>query len=35
MIKLKLADVECFERDYKLRLPFRFGVITVTQAPRP
>ena len=32
MIKLKLADVECFERDVKLRLPFRFGVITVTQA---
>ena len=32
MTKLKLADVECFERDVKLRLPFRFGVITVTHA---
>ena len=32
MIKVKLAAVECFERDVKLRLPFRFGVITVTQA---
>jgi hypothetical protein len=30
MIKLRLEAVECFERDVKLRLPFRFGVITVT-----
>jgi len=28
--KIKLESVERFERDYKLRLPFRFGVITVT-----
>ena len=28
--KIKLDSVERFERDYKLRLPFRFGVITVT-----
>jgi hypothetical protein len=28
--KLRLASVECFERDMTLRLPFRFGVITVT-----
>ncbi|HJU30302.1 MAG TPA: mandelate racemase [Hyphomicrobiaceae bacterium] len=32
MIKLKLESVDCFERDVKLRLPFRFGVITVTEA---
>src|SRR5262245_21650801 len=32
MIKLRLEAVECFERDVKLRLPFRFGVITVTHA---
>ena len=32
MTKLRLEAVECFERDVKLRLPFRFGVITVTQA---
>ena len=32
MIKLKLEAVECFERDVKLRLPFRFGVITVTHS---
>jgi hypothetical protein len=28
--KIKLESVDRFERDYKLRLPFRFGVITVT-----
>jgi hypothetical protein len=28
---IRLESVECFERDYKLRLPFRFGVITVTE----
>jgi hypothetical protein len=32
MIKVKLEAVECFERDVRLRLPFRFGVITVTRA---
>ncbi len=30
--KLRLVSVERFERDVKLRLPFRFGVITVTEA---
>jgi hypothetical protein len=29
--KIKLESVERFERDFKLRLPFRFGVITVTE----
>ena len=29
--RLKVDAVEVFERDFKLRLPFRFGVITVTQ----
>jgi len=29
--RLKLLSVECFESPYRLRLPFRFGVITVTQ----
>jgi hypothetical protein len=32
MIRLKLEAVDCFERDVRLRLPFRFGVITVTHA---
>jgi hypothetical protein len=30
--RLKLENVECFERDVRLRLPFRFGVTTVTHA---
>lgn len=30
--KVKVESVERFERDVKLRLPFRFGVITVTDA---
>jgi|KBSSwiStaDraftv2_1062776.scaffolds.fasta_scaffold13190_6 hypothetical protein len=30
-LKVKLESVDCFERDFKLRLPFRFGVITVTE----
>ncbi len=30
-LKVKLQAVECFEREFKLRLPFRFGVITVTE----
>jgi len=29
--EIKLEAVECFERDTKLRLPFRFGVITLTE----
>jgi hypothetical protein len=29
MVRVKVEAVECFERDFKLRLPFRFGVITV------
>jgi hypothetical protein len=31
MPKIKLESVERYERDFKLRLPFRFGVITVTE----
>ena len=31
-MKVKLEDVERFERRVKMRLPFRFGVITVTDA---
>jgi hypothetical protein len=30
--RLRLESLERFERDVKLRLPFRFGVITVTEA---
>jgi L-alanine-DL-glutamate epimerase-like enolase superfamily enzyme len=30
-VKVKLEAADRFERDHKLRLPFRFGVITVTE----
>ncbi|MEO7243838.1 MAG: mandelate racemase [Rubrivivax sp.] len=29
--RLKVVQVECFEQPVKLRMPFRFGVITVTE----
>jgi hypothetical protein len=32
--KLKLIAADLFERPVKLRLPFRFGVVTLTQAPQ-
>ena len=32
--KLKLIAADFFERPVKLRLPFRFGVVTLTQAPQ-
>src|SRR5690606_38524940 len=28
--RLKVLDVTCFERPYRLRIPFRFGVKTAT-----
>ncbi|MDP1906819.1 MAG: mandelate racemase, partial [Hyphomicrobium sp.] len=31
-MKVKLDQVDVFERDVRLRLPFRFGVITVTES---
>src|SRR5919205_4106290 len=30
--RVKVESIERFERDVRLRLPFRFGVTTVTQA---
>src|SRR5262245_50280161 len=32
--QLKLIAADFFERPVKLRLPFRFGAVTVTQAPQ-
>ena len=29
-MKVRVKAVDRFERDFRLRLPFRFGVITVT-----
>jgi hypothetical protein len=31
---LEIQAVDLFERDVRLRLPFRFGVVTLTQAPQ-
>ena len=31
---LTLTDVEFYERDVRLRMPFRFGVVTLTEAPQ-
>ncbi len=31
---LTLIDVEQYERDVRLRMPFRFGVVTLTEAPQ-
>jgi hypothetical protein len=33
-LKLKLIEADFFERPVKLRLPFRFGVVTLTEAPQ-
>jgi hypothetical protein len=30
-LKVKVEAVQCFEREFKLRIPFRFGVITLTE----
>src|SRR3954469_10192767 len=32
--KLQLIAADFFERPVKLRLPFRFGVVTLTKAPQ-
>lgn len=32
--RLRVMEIQLFERDVTLRLPFRFGVITLTQAPQ-
>jgi hypothetical protein len=33
-LRLKLASVDLLERDVRLRMPFRFGVVTLTEAPQ-
>ncbi len=34
MIRLRLRAIETYERPVVLRLPFRFGVVTLTEAPQ-
>ena len=33
-MKLRLASVDFLERDVRLRMPFRFGVVTLTESPQ-
>jgi len=33
-VKLKIAALDLFERDVRLRMPFRFGVVTLTESPQ-
>ena len=33
-IRLSVREVQLFERDVTLRLPFRFGVVTLTESPQ-
>jgi hypothetical protein len=33
-VRLRVASVELFERDVRLRMPFRFGVVTLTESPQ-
>ncbi|MDB5957810.1 mandelate racemase [Ramlibacter sp.] len=32
--RLRIAEIELYERPVKLRMPFRFGVVTLTEAPQ-
>ena len=31
---LTVEAIDLFERDVRLRMPFRFGVVTLTEAPQ-
>ncbi|HUQ74750.1 MAG TPA: enolase C-terminal domain-like protein [Burkholderiales bacterium] len=33
-MKLSIRQIDLFERDVRLRMPFRFGIVTLTQAPQ-
>ncbi len=33
-MRLKLASIDFLERDVRLRMPFRFGVVTLTESPQ-
>jgi hypothetical protein len=33
-VRFCVAEIACFERPVKLRMPFRFGVVTMTEAPQ-
>jgi hypothetical protein len=33
-MKFSIREIELFERDVRLRMPFRFGIVTLTEAPQ-
>jgi len=33
-VKLRIAALDFLERDVRLRMPFRFGVVTLTESPQ-
>src|SRR5260221_2932925 len=33
-MRFSVREIDIFERDVKLRLPFRFGVVTLEEAPQ-
>jgi hypothetical protein len=33
-VRFRITSVELFERDVRLRMPFRFGVVTLTESPQ-
>jgi hypothetical protein len=33
-VKFSVEEISLFERDVRLRLPFRFGIVTLTEAPQ-
>jgi len=33
-VKLRIASIDFLERDVRLRMPFRFGVVTLTESPQ-
>ena len=33
-VRFSIASIDLFERDVKLRMPFRFGVVTLTESPQ-
>ena len=32
--RFRVAAIELLERDVRLRMPFRFGVVTLTESPQ-
>ena len=33
-VRLKIESIDFLERDVRLRMPFRFGVVTLTESPQ-